>query len=117
MSATHGNNLSFALVEARTTTGVGEKVQLNGPKHSFQITGTTSSGAGAAVVVIEVTAKESPTLTAGSTDWLTAGTATLTLSTTSAAEGFNIDANWRWVRWRVASISGTGAAINVYMGN
>lgn len=112
-----GNNAGHVLGSSITATGVGQKVQLTGPKHSFSAQGVTGSGSGAATIIIEVTNVKAPSATAGDADWHTAGTITLTLGTTKTSDGFNIDANWMWARYRVSAISGTGASLIINMGN
>lgn len=82
---------------------------------TFQAMGTTSSGSGSGVVVIEASNKSAPD-TGTNVDWTTLGTITLTLGTTQTNDGFVSSASWRWVRARVSSISGTGATVNAHMG-
>ncbi len=74
---------------------------------TFQASGTTSAGSGAASVSIQVSNNNS--------DWLTAGTISLTLGTTSTSDGFAITAPWAWVRAKLDSISGTSASVTVLM--
>ena len=101
------------LLNAATATGAGSKFALSGAKHSFQAIGNTSSGVGASVIRIEVSSKELPT---ADSDWLLAGTITLTLGTTATSDGFVIDASWKWVRGNISSISGTGATVTLWKG-
>lgn len=77
-------------------------------QRTFQAIGSTSAGAGAATIIIEVSNN--------GTDFLTIGTITLTLATTASNDGFASDAPWRFVRSRVSAISGTGATVTVWMG-
>ncbi len=96
------------LLNAATATGAGSSIGARAAKMSFQAVGTTSAGAGAAVIDIE-----------GSLDgsnWVVIGTISLTLSTTAANDGFTSDAPWTHIRGNVKSISGTGAAVTLYMG-
>lgn len=93
---------------ATTTTATGEAHRPNGAKRSFQCAGDTTAGAGASDIVIEVSNN--------GLDWVTAGTITLTLSTTQSDDGFTMDSPWYWVRARVSAISGTGAAVGCTMG-
>ncbi len=74
---------------------------------TFQAKGTTSAGAGASVVSIQVSNDTS--------NWITAGTISLTLATTSSSDGFAITAPWAFVRAKIDSISGTGASVTVLM--
>jgi hypothetical protein len=48
-------------------------------------------------------------------DWITAGTITLS-GTTSDVDGFAMDAKWAYVKVNVSAISGTDAAVTVTMG-
>ncbi len=75
---------------------------------TFQAAGTTSAGAGAATVVIS-----------GSNDgvnFITIGTITLVLATSSSSDGFASDAAWKYVNANVTAISGTNATVTVYLG-
>jgi hypothetical protein len=67
---------------------------------TFQASGIMSAGSGTAVVSIQVSNDL--------TNWLTAGSISLTLSTTSTSDGFAITAPWAWVRAKVDSISANG---------
>jgi len=49
------------------------------------------------------------------TNWVTIGDISLTLSTSVATDGFAIDAPWLYIRANVESISGTGAAVTVWL--
>ena len=100
------------LLSAATTTGAGTPSTQN---KRFQTTstvqawGTTTAGAGAATILVQV----SNDLAA---PWITAGTITLTLSTTAATDGLSIGAPWNYVRVNVSSLSGTGASISAAIG-
>jgi hypothetical protein len=78
-------------------------------KTTFQASGATTSGAGAATVVIQVSNDNS--------NWITAGTITLTLGTSETSDGFAFDAHWEHVRANVTAISGTGAYVSVFAKN
>ncbi len=104
---------TLTILTDATTTVAGAKTQPGSGPWSLQAFGTTGSGAGAALIVIEVSNIESP---GADTDWITAGTITLTLGTTRTTNGFASAASWRNVRARVTSISGTGAKVSVVMG-
>lgn len=102
------------LLSAVTTTGAGSSSQLpssvsagQSAKATFQGVGSTSSGAGSATIIVQVSNDD--------TNWLTAGTITLTLSTTASSDGFVMDAPWAFVRGNVTAISGTGAAATLLM--
>lgn len=105
---------SVALLSAATATGAGVATKPRRAIRTFQARGATTAGAGSATVVIEVSLVPVPTV---DTDWLTLGTLTLTLATTPSGDGFATDAPWHWVRARVSAISGTGAAVSVWMGS
>lgn len=96
------------LLSAATTAAAGSKKTLVGAFNTFQAVGTVSSGTGAATINIEVSNDE--------TNWIVAGTITLTLSTTAATDGFTISAAWPFCRANVTAISGTGASVTVTAG-
>jgi len=96
------------MLAAATATGAGVPVTLDGPDSTFQAFGTTSAGAGAATIVVEVSND--------GVNWITAGTFNLTLSTTAAVDGFTMQASWPFARGNVTAISGTGASVNLSVG-
>lgn len=107
---------SVKILDAATATGRGEKHFVGDRgRRSFQARGTTSAGAGAASIDIQVTNVAVPTESSDA-QWLTAMTISLTLGTTETCDGNGIDRPWRWVRAKVASISGTNASVTVEMG-
>lgn len=75
---------------------------------TFHATGQTTAGAGQAVIDIEVSNDGA--------NWLPHDTITLTLSTTLAQAGIELDASWVGVRGNLRSISGTGASASLTMG-
>jgi hypothetical protein len=91
-----------------TTTGAGVAVEPPRCPSTIQAVGATTSGAGAAIIAIEVSND--------GVNWLPYDTISLTLSTTPASAGIEMDAPWTNVRGNVTSISGTGAAVSLYMG-
>lgn len=95
------------LLNAATTTGAGTAYAMGG-KRTFQASGATTSGAGAATIKIQVSNDGS--------NWLDLATISLTLSTTSASDGLAADAPWGYVRANLTAISGTNAAVTVRMG-
>ena len=107
---------SVKLLTDVTATGPGAAHLMWGAYHTFQATGTTSAGAGAATVVVQVSDVTSPGTGDTSGDWITLGTITLTLSTTSSSDGLASTAAWRWVRGRVTAISGTDGTVQLFMG-
>ncbi len=97
------------LLAAATATGSSAQVEPYHTNRTFEAYGTTSSGSGAATVVIEVRNSEL-------SDWHTLATITLTLGTTTAGDGAVSSAAWRYVRARLSAISGTAATVGVNMG-
>lgn len=96
---------NITALNAVTTTGAGTEFPNLPPEKSCQATGETTAGAGAAVVAIQV-----------SNDgafWMTAGTISLTLSTTEATDGFAMNASWKYLRANATTLSGTGAYVTV----
>lgn len=102
-------NRTHKLLSAAIATGVGADVfsPINGNR-TFQADGTTSSGTGSATIKVQASNDNS--------NWIDLGTITLSLSTTSATDGFTSDAPWAFVRGNVTAISGTGASVNLVMG-
>lgn len=100
---------TLKILAAATTTATGSVFHPWGPKRSYQALGTTSAGSGAAAIQIQVSDD--------CTNYIVAGTISLTLGTTATTDGFVTDANWACVRAKVASISGTGASVDVWLGN
>jgi hypothetical protein len=97
------------LLDAVIVTGAGEARELRSRNSTFQATVVADSGVAAAVVTIEVSDDKVAT-GAAVTNWLTAGTITLS-GTSTATDGFVIEAAWRYVRAHVTSISGTNSAV------
>lgn len=95
------------LAENTTTTGTPGAVELKGesPPMSVQAIGSTTAGAGAATINVDVSND--------GVNFINAGTITLTLGTTVTSDGFTIASNWKFARAYVVSISGTGAAASV----
>jgi hypothetical protein len=90
-------------------TGATESLRLWGTERTFQVVGVTSSGAGSASVKIQVSNDN--------VNWMDLGTITLTLSTTASSDGLCNCGAWGWTRANVTAISGTGASIDVWLGN
>lgn len=98
------------LVDAATATGAhGSSARSGEMPTSVMGYGTTSAGAGAATIDIEVSND--------GVAWVVAGTISLTLATTitttTNTDGFNINAGWSMIRGNVTAISGTDAAVTV----
>ena len=77
---------------------------------TFQASGETSAGVGAASVLIQVSSDGE--------DWVLMGTISLTLGTSPSADGFASNEAWPFVRAFVAigGITGTDGTVNVMMG-
>jgi len=100
---------SVKILDSRRTTGAGDRHNpVRGGLRSFQAVGKTTAGSGACVVRIQVSNN--------GVDWISAGTITLTLSATNSTDGFVTYMSWQYVRANVDSISGTNAAVSVWMG-
>ena len=102
------NGKTYNLLDAKTTTGAGTQIFKDSPYATFQVSGTTTAGSGSAVVVIQVSND--------ATNWITAGTVTLTLGTASTTDGFTTQAPWKYVRANVTTLTGTGASVSALMG-
>lgn len=100
---------AMKILSAATATGAGEVFRPWGQKRSYQAVGNTSSGSGAADIDIEVSND--------CVNYVVVGTISLTLGTTVVTDGFVTDANWACVRANVDAISGTGATVDVWIGN
>jgi hypothetical protein len=96
------------LLDGAIATGTGEEHGPNTADRTFQASGTTSAGAGSAVVTIQFSNDK--------VNWINGTTITLTLGTTSTTDGFVSDAPWRYVRANLTTITGTNAAVTVWMG-
>lgn len=109
-TTTKGYVQAFSLLKTATTTVASDPQNISGNLlKSFQAVGTTTSGAGAAEILIE-----------GSNDgvnFIELSKLTLTLSTTPDIDASAINVPYFLVRARVSAISGTGASVNVIMGN
>lgn len=97
------------LLQNVTAPGEGADI-LNEPHmKTYQASGVTTAGAGAAVVAVQ--GQVDP---AGA--WDTIGEISLTLGTTRSSDSFTSDDRYQRIRGRVVSISGTGASVNLVMG-
>jgi hypothetical protein len=102
------------LLSAATTTGAGTAWHPSDTAayatyglHSFQAVGATSASTGAATVLIQVSDD--------GTNYITMGTITLTLGTSTTSDGFAVANTWEYYRANISAISGTGATVTVYM--
>lgn len=99
---------SIRLLSAVTTTATSPTIKPWGNRQSFQAVATTSSGSGAATVLVEVSNDNS--------NWELLGTITLAPNT-SDSDGFSVaTSGWKLYRMRVSAISGTGCAVTAYAG-
>lgn len=96
------------LLTNATSTSTGSAYRLYTGKCTFQGVGSTTSGAGAAVIKVEVSNDQ--------VNWIEMASISLTLSTTAATDGIATEACWKWVRGKVSSISGTGASVSLLIG-
>jgi len=97
------------LLGTTTGTGAGDALLNYAVQSTYQVTGRTWSGSGAATVKIQV----SNDLLA----WIDAASIDLVLSDSAyASDGFVMQAPWRHIRANVTAISGTGAWVTVTMG-
>lgn len=100
---------TFTIFSDKTTTGASD-VDLSGrldgkTDRTFQAFGSTTAGAGAAAINVEVSNDN--------TNWIVSATINLTLGTTVTTDGVAKSENWKYVRGNVTAISGTGAAISL----
>lgn len=100
---------SYEILTNVTTTVASEPVSVGSNAKAFQVKGATSSGTGAASIAVEVSNNTA-------WPWITLATISLTLGTTATSDGTVMSAGWQYVRLRVVSISGTGAAISASVG-
>jgi len=97
---------SVPLLTDSTTQETGEKHTFWGNRVGYHGIGSTSSGTGAAVVVVEISNNN--------VNWETLATFTLTLGTVVTGGVCGSVTPWQFTRARVVSISGTGAKVSVF---
>ncbi len=98
------------IMDAVTTTATGTAYYAGHkfrPQRTFQAI-VAGTGSVSATVLIEVSLNNS--------NWELLATIALT-GTTSDSDGGAAEAPWQWYRARVSAISGTGAAVTVWMGS
>lgn len=108
--------MASKLLNAATATGVSVSQRIISPASSgsqlvhrtFQGTGSTTAGTGTTTIAVEVSDDN--------INFLTLGTITLTLGTTTTTDGFAASSVWEFVRGNVTGITGTGAAVSLWMG-
>ena len=96
---------TLTLLSGATATGAGSTVEPETAARAFQASGLTSSGAGSATVLVQVSAD--------GTNWMTLATITLTLTTSTSSDGLHSTTLWKYVRGNISAISGTGAAVTL----
>lgn len=99
------------MLTGTTTTATSATFQPLAGRGTFQCQGTVSASTGASVITLE----GSDFISAVTADWVVISTSTLTLATTSTSAGGTYTADWKYLRARVNSISGTTATVNCYM--
>jgi len=100
---------AYTIINAATVATTSAEVALGSDSKTFQAMGTTTAGAGAATIIVEVTNNIT-------WPWITLATISLTLGTTATTDGVALLAGWKYVRARLSAISGTGAAVSVAVG-
>jgi hypothetical protein len=104
-----GQPSSVALLNSATATGAGLSQSVWGIEKSFQVTASTTSGNGGAIVVLQVSND--------GVNWLDAATFDLEFNSTGTTEGFSRSATWKHMRGKVNSISGTGSSVSLIVSN
>ena len=105
-------NIAFGLQTAKlldsaTATGAGGTSIVDKTGTAFFLTGAVTASTGAASVNVEVSNDN--------VTWISLGNITLTLGTTVTADGFSSNVPWKYIRGNVASISGTGASVTLWV--
>ena len=101
------------MLTSAIATGSSSVLQPVQGRGTFQCQGLVSASTGASVITLEGSNFNS----AVTADWIVVVTSTLTLATTSSSAGGTYLADWKYLRARVNSISGTNATVNCYLGN
>lgn len=107
--SSEGYNTSRVLLSNVIVTGVSPSVKRYSSRATFQAVGIVSAATGVATILIEVSNDN--------VNFSTAATISLTLGTTTIADGVVMDAKWTYVRVNLSAISGTNATVSVTMGN
>lgn len=99
-------------VAARTTTGASTPIDRPRGASAFEVAGQTSSGAGSATVKLQGTNDKLKTV------WNDVVTVVITLSSTRSSQEASLRASpcYRFYRTNTTAISGTGAAVDAFMG-
>lgn len=104
-----GQIIVAKLLNAATATGAGSSCDKPRGSCTYHIIGSTTAGAGAATVTLEVSNDETD-------NFLVIKTFNLVLGTSIVGDGFEVTASWQKIRANVTAISGTGASVTVYQG-
>lgn len=104
---------SVKLLNAVTVTGAGESHKPQKVQRTFHAHGKTSAGVGSAIIKVQVSNVEHPSVDG---DWIDMATITLTLGTTKVSDGLVSDAPWLHVRGKVTTLTGTDAETTLLMG-
>lgn len=99
------------LLTAVITTGASNGHELWGTQAAFQASGLVSTSTGSATILIQGSNTNSDLY------YMTIATISLTLGTTLTADGFAMNAPWKYVRAKVSAISGTDATVTVTVAN
>jgi len=103
-----GITKTHTLLSNAATVAAGGAVMPLGTKKTFHLTGTTSAGAGASTVGVEVSND--------GVNFIEVDGLALTLGTVATSDSFYLDAPWKFVRGNVKTISGTDGAVTLIMG-
>jgi len=104
---------AFSGVLSTTSNGNSTPLYKESPWSTFQVI-ITGTGAVSATVTIQGSNQED-TFNGTKSNWATINAFSMT-GTTSDTQGFTSVSTWRYVRAVVASITGTGATVEVIMG-
>jgi hypothetical protein len=99
---------SYVLAAARTASGAASSSRNVAADKTYQVTASTASGTGTAVVTIEGTNDQ--------VGWSTINTVTLTLSTTPATGSFSSADRFLLVRPNASTLTGSTATYTATMG-
>jgi hypothetical protein len=96
------------LVSAAIATGAASARTNPAAMKTYQASGTTSAGSGAATILIQGAND--------ATNWETIGTISLTLGTAATSASFASNDRYSSIRANVSAISGTGASVSATVG-
>jgi len=97
------------LLDAVVVTGTSDWMAM--PKEGFTVQGTVAgTGAVTASITLEVSNDKIGAIALGPTPVISLS------GTTTASDGFSVDAKWAFLRATLTAVSGTGAAVTVSVG-